>query len=238
MRATVIDSASSPKPDIVLYEDDTGLALEIREAFASEGHTITLASTEAGLLEAAAGSSRRILIMDRIIHGLDSLTIIERLRKSGNRTPVLVISSLDSIDERIQGLKKGGDDYLVKPFAMGELIARAEALMRRSTPLRDTRLVVGDLVLDVVERTVHRGQRLLILAPREFGLLEYLMRHPGQVVTRAMILEDVWKYRAPLETNVVNVHMSNLRRKVDAPGDTPLIANKRGLGFMIGASNI
>jgi two-component system OmpR family response regulator len=172
-----------------------------------------------------------------MIHNDDSLTIVETLRSSRNHTPVIIISSLSSVDDRVHGLKTGGDDYLIKPFSMGELIARVEALMLRTADAKETRLVVGDLVMELIDRTVRRGSRILTLAPREFSLLEYFMRRPDQIITRAMILENVWKYRAPLQTNVVDVHISTLRRKVSTEDEIQMIRNKRGLGFIITASH-
>jgi two-component system OmpR family response regulator len=233
----VVSQVSEQCPNILLYEDDRALAQEIVRAFAEQGHNVSMTATNAEVLNAAYGEKPCILIMDRMIHENDSLAIVETLRASGNRTPVMVISSLSSVDDRIHGLRKGGDDYLVKPFSMGELIARVEVLMRRTADTKDTRLVVGDLAMELIDRTVRRGSRVLTLAPREFSLLEYLMRRPDQIITRTMILEDVWKYRAPLQTNVVDVHISTLRRKVSTEGEMQMIRNKRGLGFIITASH-
>jgi two-component system OmpR family response regulator len=148
-----------------------------------------------------------------------------------------VISSLSTVDDRILGLKAGGDDYLTKPFAMGELIARVEALLRRAKPERATTLSVGPLVVDLISRSVRRGDRDIVLLPREFSLLEYLMRHAGLSVTRAMLLEDVWNYRASTQTNVVDVHVGNLRRKIDADGEPRLIESVRGIGFRLRDGN-
>jgi two-component system OmpR family response regulator len=170
-----------------------------------------------------------------MLHGEDGLSIVEALRDEGKRTPVLVISALSAVDERIRGLKAGGDDYLVKPFAMAELAARVEALLRRLDDVRTTTLRIGSLEMDLVERTVRRGGRSIELLPREFKLLEYFVRRPDQVVTRAMLLEDVWHYTFIPQTNVVDVHISNLRRKIDARGEAPLITNIRGVGFMLHA---
>lgn len=231
----MVPDVSDSSQKIVLYEDDFALAHEIVQAFALQGYGVQVAPTEAAVLHAAYSDTACILILDRMIYENDSLTIVETLRASGNRTPVLVISSLGSVDDRIHGLRRGGDDYLSKPFAMGELIARVEALMRRSADANATKLVIGDLVMELIGRTVRRGARVVNLAPREFSLLEYLMRRPDQIITRTMILEDVWKYRAPLQTNVVDVHISTLRRKVSVEGETQLITNKRGLGFIISA---
>ena len=225
---------AGPAQRIVLYEDDAALAAEIVQAFAEEGHKVGVAASADEVVAVAGTGQPAILIMDRMIHGTDSLALVAAIRAAGHRTPVIVISSLSSVDDRIEGLRTGGDDYLVKPFAMGELVARVEAMMRRAGGDAGTRLATGDLVMDVLSRTVQRGGRTITLAPREFGLLEYLMRHPGQIITRSMILESVWKYRAPLETNVVDVHMSSLRRKIDLEGEKQLIRSKRGLGFVLG----
>jgi two-component system OmpR family response regulator len=232
----VIRWVPEQQPRIVLYEDDQALADEIVSAFAEEGYHVAQAGTGNDVLEAAYAQDPCVLIMDRMIHANDSLAIVSTIRASGNRTPVMVISSLNSVDNRIHGLREGGDDYLVKPFSMDELIARVEALMRRTPDIKDARearLVVGDLVMELIDRTVYRGSRVVTLSPREFSLLEYLMRHSGQIVSRSMVLEGVWKYRAPLVTNVVDVHMSALRRKVDAEGEKQLIKSRRGIGFII-----
>ncbi|MGD0634901.1 MAG: response regulator transcription factor [Beijerinckiaceae bacterium] len=233
----MVPGVSENPQKIILYEDDLALAREIVRAFAEQDYDVHVAGTEADVLHAAYGEAPCILIMDRMIHNDDSLTIVETLRSSRNHTPVIIISSLSSVDDRVHGLKTGGDDYLIKPFSMGELIARVEALMRRTADAKETRLVVGDLVMELIDRTVRRGSRILTLAPREFSLLEYFMRRPDQIITRAMILENVWKYRAPLQTNVVDVHISTLRRKVSTEDEIQMIRNKRGLGFIITASH-
>jgi two-component system OmpR family response regulator len=150
--------------------------------------------------------------------------------------PVLVISALSSVDEKVKGLKAGGDDYLTKPFAMVELSARVEAMLRRLDDVRTTKLHVGDLEMDLIEKTVHRGDARIDLLPREFRLLEYFLRHPGRVITRAMLLQEVWQYHFSLETNVVDVHISNLRKKIDTKGTPSLIVNIRGAGFMLNAN--
>jgi two-component system OmpR family response regulator len=173
--------------------------------------------------------------MDRIVFGEDSLKTLEALRKEGVKVPILVISALSSVDEKVSGLKAGGDDYLTKPFAMVELAARVEAMLRRLEDVRTTILRVGDLEMDLIEKTVHRGNVKIELLPREFRLLEYFLRHPGRVITRAMLLREVWQYHFSLETNVVDVHISNLRKKIDTRGLPSLIVNIRGAGFMLNA---
>ena len=226
-----MSSPSAAPAAVCLYEDDSSLAGEIVAAFTEAGVAVERLPSPAAVRERAQAGGEQVLVMDRMVDGQDSLDILAEIRARGDRIPVVVISSLSSVDDRIHGLKAGGDDYLVKPFAMGELIARVEALHRRVTDDRATRLSVGTLEMDLIARTVRRGTRDIQLQPREFGLLEYLMRHAGQTVTRAMLLEDVWHYRAPVETNVVDVHIGNLRRKIDAAGETRLIVSVRGLGF-------
>ena len=219
-----------------LYEDDTSLAEEIILAFAADGLRVERLSSREAVLASCHGAEGPVLVMDRLVDGHDSLDLLAALRARGGRIAVVIISALASVDERIRGLKAGGDDYLVKPFAMGELVARVEAQRRRVADDRRTRLVAGPLEMDLIARTVRRGTREIALLPREFGLLEYLMRHVGGVVTRAMLLEDVWNYRTPVQTNVVDVHVGNLRRKIDADGEPRLIVSVRGLGFKLVAS--
>jgi two-component system, OmpR family, response regulator len=219
---------------ILLVEDEKEMATEIRNELEGRGYLVRTASiTEAA--DAARVGDAAILIMDRIVFGEDSLATLEALRKEGIKVPVLVISALSSIDERVRGLKAGGDDYLAKPFAMVELVARVEALLRRLEDLRTTKLRAGDLEMDLIEQTVYRGDARIDLLPREFKLLEYFLRHPGQVITRAMLLQEVWQYHFSLETNVVDVHISNLRKKIDVRGTPSLILNIRGAGFMLNA---
>jgi two-component system OmpR family response regulator len=175
------------------------------------------------------------MIVDRLLPGMDGLSVIETLRNEQVRTPVLVLSALGAVDDRVRGLRAGGDDYLTKPFAVVELIARIEALLRRPVETRETILRVGQLELDLIERTARRGDREIDLLPREFRLLEYMMRRSGQLLTRAMLLEEVWNYKFVPATNLVDVHMGRVRHKVDGPGDTPMIHNIRGAGFILRA---
>ena len=219
---------------ILLVEDETELANEIKAELETRGHLVRAASI-AEAADAARVGDAAIMIMDRIVFGEDSLVTLEVLRNEGVKVPVLLISALSSIDQRVRGLKAGGDDYLTKPFAMIELTARVEALLRRLDDVRTTKLRVGDLEMDLIEHTVYRGDDKIDLLPREFKLLEYFLRHPGQVITRAMLLRDVWHYHFSLETNVVDVHISNLRKKIDARGVPSLIVNIRGAGFMLSA---
>ena len=218
---------------VLLVEDDPDMAAEVTKELTNLGYHVRVAETEAEGLAAARSHPAALMIVDRMLKGIDSLSMIETLRREGIRIPVLVVSALASVDERIRGLKAGGDDYLIKPFAMGELAARIEALLRRSNDSRPTVLQAGPLTIDLIERSAMRGKRILDLLPTEFKLLEYLMRRPGQVITRTMFLEDVWHYRNMPQTNLVDVHIGKLRHKVDMAGDTPLIRSVRGSGFML-----
>ena len=220
---------------IVLVEDESELANEIRMALERLGHLVRTASI-AEAADAARVGDAALLIMDRMVFGEDSLATLEVLRKEGVKVPVLVISALSSIDERVRGLRAGGDDYLAKPFVMAEFVARVEALLRRLEDVRTTKLRAGDLEMDLIEQTVRRGDTRIDLLPREFKLLEYFLRHQGRVITRAMLLQDVWHYNFSIETNVVDVHISNLRKKIDVRGVPSLIVNIRGAGFMLNAN--
>jgi len=218
---------------VLLVEDEPDMAAEVTKELTNLGYHVRVAETEAEGLAAARSHPAALMIVDRMLKGIDSLSMIETLRREGIRIPVLVVSALASVDERIRGLKAGGDDYLIKPFAMGELAARIEALLRRSNDSRTTVLQVGPLRIDLIERSAARGERILDLLPTEFKLLEYLMRRPGQVITRTMFLEDVWHYRNLPQTKLVDVHIGKLRHKVDMAGDTPLIRSVRRSGFML-----
>jgi two-component system, OmpR family, response regulator len=205
----------------------------LREA----GHTVEHADNGRDGLFSAASESYDVIVMDRMLPGnIDGLGIIEALRKAGNRTPILILSALSDVDERIKGLKSGGDDYLTKPFAFGELLARVDALGRRGgDPGADRVLQVGDLRMDLLSRRVTRGSRQVTLQPREFKLLEYLMRHAEQVVTRTMLLEAVWDYNFDPQTNVVDVHISKLRQKIELDSEQPLVRTVRNAGYMMSA---
>ena len=205
----------------------------LREA----GHTVAHADNGRDGLFSAASESYDVIVMDRMLPGnIDGLGIIEALRKAGNRTPILILSALSDVDERIKGLKSGGDDYLTKPFAFGELLARVDALGRRAgDPGADRVLQVGDLRMDLLSRRVTRGSRPVTLQPREFKLLEYLMRHAEQVVTRTMLLEAVWDYNFDPQTNVVDVHISKLRQKIELDSERPLVRTVRNAGYMMSA---
>jgi two-component system OmpR family response regulator len=227
--------AASSRPPVLLIEDEPELAEEVIAELRHLGHPVRHVDTVAAGLQEARTGGAAILIVDRMLHGADGLSIVETLRHEGVKTPVLVISGLSSVDERIHGLRAGGDDYLVKPFAIPELTARVDALLRRLEDVRTTKLRAGDLEMDLIEQTVKRGEALIDLLPREFKLLEYFIQRPGQIVTRAMLLERVWNYRFTPETNVVDVHIGNLRRKIDIAGQPSLIKNIRGAGFMFNA---
>ncbi|WP_298256509.1 response regulator transcription factor [Bradyrhizobium sp.] len=229
------NKADTRAQTIVLVEDEQEMAKEVKGELESKGYLVRLASI-AEAADAARVGDAAMMVMDRIVFGEDSLVMLEALRKEGIKVPVLVVSALSSVDEKVKGLKAGGDDYLTKPFAMVELAARVEAMLRRLDDVRTTKLRVGDLEMDLIEKSVHRSGLKIELLPREFRLLEYFLRHPGRVITRAMLLQEVWQYHFSLETNVVDVHISNLRKKIDTKGMPSLIVNIRGAGFMLNAN--
>jgi two-component system OmpR family response regulator len=218
----------------LLVEDEIELAIEIKVELERHGYLVRPVSM-ADVADIARANGAALLILDRLLYGVDSLSALEDLRKQGIKIPVLVTSVLSSVDEIAQGLKAGADDYLAKPFYMVELVARIEALLRRLGNVRTTRLSVDDLEMDLIEQTIFRGDKKIDLLPREFKLLEYFLRHPGQVVTREMLLKDVWQHAFGMETKVVDAHISNLRRKIDEPGWPSRIANVRGMGYMLRA---
>lgn len=222
---------------ILLIEDDQEAASYMVKGLKEAGHTIDHAANGTDGLFLATSERYDVMVVDRMLPGLDGLSIIQAIRAAGNSTPVLVLSALGKVDDRVKGLNAGGDDYLVKPYAFAELMARIEALTRRTggtTP--ETRLKVEDLEMDLLARTVTRAGRPIDLQPREFRLLEYLMRHGGQVVTRTMLLENVWEYHFDPQTNLIDVHISRLRQKVDKEFDQPLIHTVRGAGYSLRAS--
>ncbi len=222
-------------PKLLLIEDDRETATEIIAEFTDLGFDVAWAASGIEGLDKARSGKPDAMIVDRMLPGMDGLTIVEALRKDEVRTPVLVLSALGAVDDRVRGLRAGGDDYLTKPFELVELIARVEALLRRPNDTRDTKLRVGPLELDLIERTARRGEREIELLPREFRLLEYMMQRTDQVLTRAMLLEEVWKYKFVPQTNLVDVHMGRLRRKIDEPEEPPMIHNVRGVGFVLRA---
>ena len=219
---------------VLVIEDDREIAHFIARGLKETGHTAEISGDGETGLETARGQTFDILIVDRMLPKRDGLSIIQALRAEGHRTPVLILSALGEVDDRVKGLKAGGDDYLTKPFALAELLARIEALARRFSPEEaTTRYTVGDLVLDRLTHKVSRGGENILLQPREFRLLEYLMRHADQVVTRTMLLENVWDYHFDPQTNVIDVHISRLRGKIDKTFDNPLLHTVRGAGYMI-----
>ncbi|WP_277984146.1 response regulator transcription factor [Sphingomonas faeni] len=217
---------------ILLIEDDAGTAHEITLELAANGYAVTHHALLADGFLAAQGDGVDLLIVDRQLPDGEGLDLIARLQAEGRRTPALVLSALGSLDDRVRGLRAGGDDYLPKPFALVELIARVEALLRRPNETRDTRLIVGPLDLDLLAGTATRSGRALDLLPRELKLLDYLVRRPDRIVTRSMLLRDVWGYNFEPNSNVVDVHMGRLRRKVDGEGEPQLIRNVRGQGYV------
>jgi len=222
---------------VLVVEDDPEVARYLVKGLRESGYTVDHAATGSEGLARASGESYDVLIVDRMLPGLDGLTLIETLRKAGKTTPVLILSALGDVDQRVRGLKAGGDDYLTKPFAFTELLARLEAVLRRGAASKtpQTVLKIGDLELDLLSRTVKRGGTAINLQPREFRLLEYLMRHAGHVVTRTMLLEGVWDYHFDPQTNVIDVHVSRLRQKVDRGFPKPLIHTVRGAGYSLRA---
>jgi two-component system, OmpR family, response regulator len=223
---------------VLVVEDDSTVAGFILKGLREAGHQIEHASNGRDGLFLAASEPFDAIVLDRMLPGgLDGLRVLETLRAQGNHTPVLVLSALSEVDERVRGLRAGGDDYLAKPFVFAELLARVEALTRRGrAEAPRTKLQVGDLELDLLARTAYRQGKRLDLLPREVSLLEYLMRRAGQVVTRTMLLEGVWGYHFDPQTNVVDVHVSRLRGKVDKPFDRPLIHTVRGSGYLLRAA--
>ena len=223
---------------ILLIEDDQSVADFIVRGFREAGHTIDHSDNGKDGLFLATTESYDAMIVDRMLPGVDGLAITRTLRASDNNTPVLILSALGQVDDRVKGLQAGGDDYLVKPFAFSELEARIEALARRSQgkAAAETTLTIADLEMDLLARTVNRGGTTIELQPRDFQLLEFLMRHAGQVVTRTMLLENVWDYHFDPQTNVIDVHISRLRAKIDKGFDFPLIHTIRGAGYKIDVS--
>jgi two-component system OmpR family response regulator len=228
-------SAETIMPKVLLIEDDQATASEITAELAERGYEVDWAATGIEGLDKARAAQADVMIVDRLLPGVDGLTIIEVARKEDVRTPVLVLSALGAVDDRVRGLRAGGDDYLTKPFALAELIARIEALLRRPAENRDTMLRVGPLELDLLARSARRGERPIDLLPREFRLLEYMMRRKDQLLTRAMLFEEVWNYKFVPQSNLVDVHMGRLRRKVDRADEPPMIHNVRGEGFVLRA---
>jgi two-component system OmpR family response regulator len=221
---------------LLVIEDDQVARDYLCNALSESGHVVDAIEDGMQGLQRATAESYDVLIVDRMLPTLDGLAVIETLRKAGHDTPVLIVSALGEVDDRVRGLRSGGDDYLVKPYAFAELLARVEVLaQRRRGGTQETMLRVADLELDLLARRVSRAGRKVELKQREFQLLEYLMRHAGQVVTRTMLLEAVWDFHFDPQTNVIDVHISRLRGKIDKGFDVPLIHTVRGAGYCLRA---
>ena len=224
---------------LLVVEDDKDTADFISNGLLQSGHLVDSADNGRDGLFMATTGEFDLIILDRMLPHVDGLTIVRTLRASGNKVPILILSALGEIDHRVDGLKAGADDYLVKPFAFSEMEARVEALGRRSTPEGpETSLNLGELELNLITRAVSRAGQSIDLQPREFRLLEYLMRHAGQVVTRTMLLEHVWDYHFDPQTNVIDVHVSRLRSKIDKGYNYPLLHTVRGAGYRLSDEQI
>jgi two-component system OmpR family response regulator len=222
---------------ILVVEDDLEAQKYLVKGLREAGHVVDEASDGETGLNLALSRTYDVAVIDRMLPKLDGLKLVESLREQRNTTPVLFLSALSDVDDRIKGLRGGGDDYLTKPYAFAELLARLDALMRRRDPgAVKTKVHVGDLELDLLSRTARRNGSAIELQPREFRLLEYLMRHAGQIVTRTMLLENVWEYHFDPQTNVIDVHISRLRAKIDKGFQNPLLHTVRGAGYMIRAA--
>ncbi|HDR8947665.1 TPA: response regulator transcription factor [Burkholderia vietnamiensis] len=224
---------------ILLVEDNQQVAGFLKKGLLETGHVVDWADNGRDGMALAIGESYDAIVLDRMLPGgIDGLKIVAALRSAGSKVPVLILSALDEVDERIRGLKAGGDDYVVKPFSFGEVVARLEALARRSQDNGfDTALKLADLSIDLLSRKVTRAGKPIVLKPREFKLLEYLMRHAEQVVTRTMLLENIWEYHFDPQTNVIDVHVSKLRQKIDTGFDRSLLRTIRNAGYMLTAAD-
>jgi two-component system, OmpR family, response regulator len=219
---------------ILVVEDDLETAEQLLDSLTTSGYEVDLAVDGNDGLCRGRSAEYAVMTIDRMLPGIDGIAVIQRLRRDGIFVPALIVSALGEIDDRVRGLRAGGDDYLVKPFAFAELLARVEALARRSvTVLKETILRVGDLELDLVARTARRGDREIELLPREFQVLEYLVRNEGRVVPRAMLLQHVWDLHFDPTTNIIDVYVGRVRRKVDGNQAYPLIHTVRGVGFRV-----
>ena len=219
---------------ILVVEDDVVAADYVRKGLMEAGHVVDLAADGDLGLEMARAADYDALVLDRMLPKRDGLEILTSLRDDGDKTPVLILSALGEVDHKVEGLRAGGDDYLAKPYSFTELLARVEAIGRRSDPhAAVTKLSVGDLEMDLLARTVRREGKKILLQPREFRLLECLMRNAGRVVTRTMLLEKVWDYHFDPQTNVIDVHISRLRGKIDKEFEVPLLHTVRGAGYRL-----
>lgn len=222
---------------ILLIEDDSRVAQHVVKGLKDAGHLVDHRNDgRLGLLQAAS-ERYDVIVLDRMLPSVDGLKILQTIRATGDMTPVLILSALGDVDERVAGLRAGGDDYLPKPFALSELIARVDALSRRGPALQeDTQLALGDLVVDLLGRSVRRGDKFLDLTVREFRILEYLVRNAGRVVTRSMLLEHVWDYHFDPQTNIIDQHVSRLRQKLDRDFSAPMLHTVRGIGYVMRAA--
>jgi len=219
---------------ILVVEDDRETAGQLAHSLAANGYQVDIAGNGAEALSCGRSADYVVMTIDRMLPDIDGLAVMQDLRDEGIVTPILIVSALGEVDHRVRGLRAGGDDYLVKPFAFAELVARIEALARRSaTLMKETMLRVGDLELDLVSRTARRRDRDIKLLPREFQLLQYLVRSEGQVVSRAMLLQNVWNLHFDPTTNIIDVYVGRLRRKVDDQQAYPLIHTVRGVGYRV-----
>jgi two-component system, OmpR family, response regulator len=236
LRATPTEVSVQDSMRILVIEDDRDAASWLVKGLTESGHVADHAvDGEEGLALAREGV-HDVMIVDRMLPKRDGLSIVRTIRNEGIATPVLILSALSDVDERVKGLRAGGDDYLAKPYAFSELLARVEGLGRRKAQeTQQTKLKAGDLEMDLLTRTVSRAGQSILLQPREFKLLEYLMRNAGHIVTRTMLLENVWDYHFDPQTNVIDVHVSRLRGKIDKGFDEPMLQTVRGAGYMIRA---
>jgi two-component system OmpR family response regulator len=224
---------------ILVIEDDIDTAAYLAKGLSEFGHNVNLAHDGKDGFFMALDQPYDAMIVDRMLPGIDGLSIIRAIRASGNQTPSLILSALGEVDARVEGLRAGGDDYLVKPFAFSELFARLESLVRRNVTATEqiTNLTVGELEMDLLSHEVKRNHQTIDLQPREFRLLEFLMRNSGQVVTRTMLLENVWDYNFDPQTNVIDVHISRLRSKIDKQFEFPMLHTVRGSGYVLRAEH-
>jgi len=220
---------------VLVVEDDSQVAAYLLKGLKEQGHNVDHAADGKNGFFLATSEEYDAMIIDRMLPELDGLAIVKSVRAAGKTTPMLILSALGDVDARVEGLRAGGDDYLTKPFAFSELLARLDALLRRGRQIAaaETTLRIADLELDQLTRTVRRGGHVIALQPREYRLLEYLMNNAGRVVTRTMLLEQVWDYHFDPQTNVIDVHISRLRGKIDKNFEQPLLQTVRGAGYMI-----
>ena len=228
---------ATEKVNVLLVEDDGAAAALIEETLSGIGYRVSCARDGVTGFDMAQAGNYDILIVDRMLPKRDGLTMVQQLRAAGQNVPVLFLSALGEVEDRVAGLRAGGDDYLVKPYAISELTARLEALARRQAGKNETSLTLVDLSVDLVARTVMRAGEPIDMQPREFVLLEYLLRNQGQIVTRRMLLENVWNYQFDPQTNVIDVHISRLRAKIDRDFTPPLLHTIRGAGYMMRAED-